>query len=116
VHYGSRYMKSVVYHAPKTALENVEVIFGLWTFHSLHWTHRWTIFSIFFREKVQKWVQMCIVSKIWDLLGRGWNVRKIGVEWRAHLQITCLGFGLISIDENARTRGSQLPSKSCLYL
>jgi hypothetical protein len=29
VHYGSRYMKSVVYHAPKTALENVEVIFGL---------------------------------------------------------------------------------------
>jgi hypothetical protein len=29
VPYGSRYMKSVVYHAPKTVLENVYVIFGL---------------------------------------------------------------------------------------
>jgi len=29
VMYGSRYMKSVIYHAPKTALENVYVIFGL---------------------------------------------------------------------------------------
>jgi hypothetical protein len=26
---GSRYMKSVIYHAPETALENVYVIFGL---------------------------------------------------------------------------------------
>jgi hypothetical protein len=29
VPYGSRYMKSVNYHAPKTVLENFDVIFGL---------------------------------------------------------------------------------------
>jgi len=38
---------------------------------------------------------MCTVSKIWDLLGGCGSGRKITVDNSKHLQITCMGFGLI---------------------
>jgi hypothetical protein len=59
---------------------------------------------------------MCISEKIWDLLGGCRSGIKHSVNNTKHLQIMCMGFGLLSVDKNANTRSSHLPSKSGLYI
>ena len=56
-------MKSVVYHAPKTALENVYVIFELWNHLYLHWTRRCAILKT--RLNPGTWQIFTIPPKTW---------------------------------------------------